>query len=127
MTNKEITAKYNLLTGKNIKPGSYSIAVLTQMVEAIEATKAAEDKPLPSASSPSEPRKQTKKPKPTAVVPVGSSDTFTLAGLCRELGISPKQARARYRKHDNDGQRTQYSFANTKEERARVKAIILPK
>lgn len=107
LSSADLAARYNELTGKSLKPSSYSKAKFIKMIKA--AT------PAP------------KKRRSTDDGAIGAKDIFTLAQLARQLGINPKIARAKYRKVENDGMRTRYIFPSTVEEVARVTAILRPK
>lgn len=133
MTNAQLTARYNELSGKSIKPGSYSLARLAGMIRDIEraneAAAAIADEAAAFDKAAAELDKPAKQPKPrrsTDDEAIGAKEVFTLAALAKSLGIHPKIARARYRKHDNDGLRTKYIFPNTKAKIAEVTKIISP-
>jgi len=123
MTNAQLTARYNELSGKSIKPGSYPLARLAGMIRDIERANEAA-----AAAAPAPAAKPAKQPKPRSTDDdaIGAKDVFTLAALAKAMGIHPKIARARYRKFDNDGLRTKYIFENTKAKIAEVTKIISP-
>jgi len=71
LTVAELTDTYNRLTGKHIKPGSYSRAKLSEMIDAAK------------------PKKQDK---------AKSNGTFSLADVARKYGLNVKVVRARFRR-----------------------------
>lgn len=91
-TAKALAHTYNQLTGKSLSPNSYSKAKWAEMIAAAEG-------PLPA---PAEDREPTALAAPT--------EFFTMPQAARAAGVSPKAARARYRRYDNDHQRTRYEF-----------------
>lgn len=126
MTNAQLTARYNELSGKSIKPGSYSNTKLTAMIASLEAAAeiadeaAAFDKAAAELDKPAKPAKR----RSTDDDAIGAKQVFTLSQLARQLGINPKIARARYRAFDNDGLRTKYIFEMSKAKVAEVTRII---
>lgn len=129
MTNAQLTAEYNRLSGKSIKPGSYSNTKLTHMIVELEvaaeiaAEAAAFDKAAAEIDEQPKPTKQPKR-RSTDDDAIGAKQVFTLSQLARQLGINPKIARARYRAFDNDGLRTKYIFEMSKAKVAEVTRII---
>lgn len=130
MTNAQLTARYNELSGKSIKPGSYSLARLAGMIRDLERAAEIADEAAAfdkAAAELDKPAKQPKQRRSTDDDAIGAKEVFTLSQLAKELGINPKIARARYRNHDNDGLRTKYIFERTKAKIAEVTKIISPK
>jgi hypothetical protein len=70
----DLTAQYNELTGKSVKPGSYSRAKLLELIEAAQPVE-----------------KKAKQPK-------FGEDTVSLADIAREHGLNVKVVRARFRR-----------------------------
>lgn len=152
LTAAQLTARYNELTNKSIKPTSYSKAVLITMIEALEAAAA-----LPAEETNDHPNGgicpccgidyldngwqthdiliseglEGNKTHQYVCLACGGEfgepleTEFTLIEAAASLGISAKVARARYRAAHNDGQRTFYKFPRSSWDQ--VISIISPK
>lgn len=145
MTAKQLATRYNELTGKSLKPSSYSKAKFIELIEAVEIIE--DDGSFGFTHCPhcgvhhsngfctnediidqgGEPNKTHE------YVCLGCGgefgpelgSTFTLTEAAASIGIKPKVARARYRMLDNDGKRTRYEFPRSDWDR--VISIISPK
>lgn len=147
-----LSARYNELTGKNLKPGSYSKAKWIEMIASLETKNEPinEGEDLPSEGFTHCPHcgvhhsngfatnedivSQGGEPNKTHnIVCLGCGgefgpeleDEFTLVEAAAACGTTAKAARARYRRHDNDGHRTFYRFPRSQWDA--VIAVIKPR
>jgi len=143
---------YNGLSGKNIKPSSYSKAKLIEMIKAL-AEKVAKEEPTEDegfegfthcphcgihhgngfATNQDLLDQGSEGNKTHHIVCLAClgefgeklETTFTMAEAAAAAGVSPKVARARYRNVHNDHQRTFYVFPRSQWDA--VQSIISPK
>lgn len=151
MTAAALTARYNELTGKSIKPTSYPKAKLIEMIEA--ATPEEDEAPLcgdytncPHCGIHLSNGYQVHDPADDMVLDTHeflclgcgeefgkeleqmTDETFTLAELCAKLNIKPRAARIKLRAEIYDDKSyTKYVWANTPEMIEKITAIISPK
>lgn len=123
MTARQLADYYFELTGKTLKPSSYSKAKFIELIEAVETLEEVTKNPLPSFEKNLDAALVASKVKKIKAIEEG--DTFTLTEAAASIGISPKVARARYRMVDNDGIRTRYEFPRSDWDR--VISLISPK
>lgn len=154
LTAKELTDRYNALTGKAVKPTSYPKAKLIEMIEALEVKEA------PAAPAPNpieadcghshcphcgidldngyahhndliEQHGEGCLSKEWMCLGCGEEfgaeleTTFTMTEAAKAAGVEPKIARARYRALFNDGVRSRYNFPRS--EWDNIIKIISPK
>lgn len=152
LTAKELTDRYNALTGKAVKPTSYPKAKLIEMIEALEVKEEA-----PATSSIEKACGYTHCPHCGIDLENGYAhhddlveqhgegclnkqwmclgcceefgpeleSTFTMVEAAKAAGVEPKIARARYRALYNDGVRSRYVFPRSQWDH--VIATISPK
>lgn len=113
LTAKQLADKLFELTGKSLKPSSYSKAKFIAMIQVAEADLDARLLPLaqqtdngPIAEEGSEEADDASLEEMLAI----AETEFTMAEVAAAAGVSPKVARARYRAVSNDNQRTFYRF-----------------
>lgn len=109
-TATELTNYYNALSGKKVKPTSYSKAKLIELIKSLEAEQKAKGK-----------KARKTRPAPTvslvdllidpAEFDPESDDFMTLAEVCKRTGLKAKTARARIRRQlIDDKVYTKYYF-----------------
>lgn len=134
MTARQLADYYFELTGKTLKPSSYSKAKIIELIEAVTGDDTFRQRANEVMKVKKEAREELAKIKQIEddnSLGCGGEfgpeleTTFTLTEAAASIGISPKVARARYRMIDNDGKRTRYEFPRSDWDR--VISVISPK
>lgn len=114
MTSADLARTYNELTGKNIKPTSYSKTKFIEMIKAEQPAEETHDLPVLTDLLVNPENFDADK-----------DDFFTLSEMAAELGIKAKAARAKIRRRTvDDKEYTKYFFPRRKGIIAQVRAAL---
>ena len=103
LTASELAARYNELTGKSVKPTSYSKTKFIGLIEAATPTPTKRSKAAPA-----------------------NPEAITLKELCADLGIKPRRARVALRAYYGDKEYTRYVWDRNGEELKVITKLLTP-